>query len=119
MDILEFRDYCLSFKGTSEDTPFDEKTLVFKVMGKMFALVDIDNFSFTNLKAKPEKVIRLKQEYEGIIEGFHMNKKYWISVKLDGSISDAMIKKLIKNSYNEVVAKLTKKQKEELKKIDN
>jgi predicted DNA-binding protein (MmcQ/YjbR family) len=114
MNIEEFRNFCLSFKGATENLPFDENTLVFKVMNKMFALVNIDEFDYTNLKCEPEKCVELRNEYDSITPGFHMNKKHWISVKTDGSIPDDLLKNLITNSYNLIVAKLTKKQKNEL-----
>ena len=115
MNIEEFRNYCLSFKAATEDLPFDETTLVFKVMNKMFVLVDIDTYDYVNLKCKPEDCEDLQNEYDGITPGFHMNKKHWVSVKTDNSISDKLMKKLVSDSYNLIVAKLTKKQKEELK----
>jgi len=114
MHIDQFREFCLSLKGTTEDLPFDETTLVFKVMGKMFALVDIDSYDFVNLKCKPEICEELRNNYEDISPGYHMNKKHWVSVKTKGTITDKMLKELITNSYNLIVSGLTKKQKEEL-----
>ena len=115
MNIEEFRNFCLSFKAATEDLPFDEKTLVFKIMNKMFALVDIDDYNYVNLKCEPQKCEELRDEYDGISLGFHMNKKHWVSVKTDSSISDELMKKLVSDSYNLIVSKLTKKQKEELR----
>ncbi len=117
MTIDEYRNFCLSLKGTTENLPFDETTLVFKIMNKMFALVDIDEYDFVNLKCLPADCEKLRNEYIGISPGYHMNKKHWISVKTDGSINDNMLKELTANSYNLIVSKLTKKQKEELKKL--
>ena len=77
MDIIEFRDYCLSKKGTSEEFPFDNKTLVFKVMGRVFTLCNIDDFKSYNLKCDPEWAIELREEFNGIKPGFHMNKIVW------------------------------------------
>lgn len=114
MNIEELRNFCLSQKGATEDLPFDETTLVFKVMGKMFALFDIDEFNFINLKCVPEKCEELRNEYEGITPGYHMNKKHWVSVAMNGSVSDELLKELVTESYNLIVSKLTKKQKEEL-----
>lgn len=77
MNIQEFRDFCLSFKEVTEEFPFDNNTLVFKVMGKMFALCDVDEFESTNLKCDPTIAIQLREEYPGIvIPGYHMNKKH-------------------------------------------
>lgn len=114
MNIEEFRSYCLSLKGTSEDLPFDNKTLVFKVMGKMFALTNLETFESINLKCDPEHAIELREQYEAVTPGYHMSKKHWNTVILDYSIDDDLIYEWIKDSYNLVVAKLTKKQKEEL-----
>lgn len=117
MNIEEFRSYCLSLKGTSEDLPFDNRTLVFKVMGKMFALTNLESFESINLKCNPEKAIELREQYEAVKPGYHMSKKHWNTVNLDYSIEDNTIYEWIKDSYNLVVEKLTKKQKEELSKL--
>jgi len=116
MDIEEFRNFCLSFRGATEDLPFDETTLVFKIKNKMFALIDIDKFDYVNLKCEPQICEELRNEHDGISAGYHMNKKHWVSVMLDGSVCDRLLKELVENSYNLVVSKLTRKQKEELNK---
>lgn len=117
MNIEEFRVYCLSLKGTTEDLPFDNKTLVFKVMGKMFALTNLENFVSINIKCNPEKATELREQYEAVKPGYHMSKKHWNTILIDNTISDGLIYEWIKNSYDLVVAKLTKKQKEELSKL--
>lgn len=117
MNIEEFRNFCLSFKGATEDLPFDDKTLVFKVMGKMFALVDIDKYDFVNLKCVPQNCEELTNEYDGISPGWHMNKKHWISVKTDGSVPDRLFKEIVLNSYDLIVSGLSKKLKQELKEL--
>ena len=114
MNIEEYREYCLSFKGTSEGFPFDQKTLVFYVMGKMFALTDVDEFKSINLKCDPEEAINLRETHSAITPGYHMNKKHWNTIKMDESIENQLLKKMIKNSYDLVVLKLTKKEKLEL-----
>ncbi len=114
MNIEEYRDFCLSKPGVTEGFPFDNKTLVFKVMEKMFALTDVDNFISINLKCNPEKAIELREEYDGIYPGHHMSKKHWNTVKVNEDVSDDFIYKLINHSYELVVSKLTKKLKEEL-----
>lgn len=115
MNIEYYREYCLSKPGTSEGMPFDDKVLVFKVMGKMFALTDIDAFASVNLKCDPERAIELREQHDGnIIPGYHMNKKHWNTITTDGSVPDTLIKELIDHSYELVVKSLTKKQKEEL-----
>lgn len=114
MNIEELRDYCIQKKGVTEDFPFDKITLVFKVMGKMFALVDVENFDFINLKSDPEKAVELREKYEGIKPGYHMSKVHWNSVYVNTDVSDKLVLELIDESYKLVVSSLTKKLKEEL-----
>ena len=114
MNIEEFREYCLSFKGTEEKLPFDETTLVFYVKGKMFCLTDIEEFDLINVKCDPEEAVMLREQYEEVIPGYHMNKKHWNSIKTDGNVSDKLIKEWVSNSYNLVVAGLSKKLQKEL-----
>lgn len=115
MNIESFRDYCLSLKGTTDDMPFDESTLVFKVMGKMFALTNIDTFESINLKCNPEKAIELREQYDGIVlPGYHMNKQHWNTIIMDDNISDAILKSWIKDSYDLVAATLTIKMRNKL-----
>lgn len=115
MNIEAFRTYCLSKKGVTEEFPFDEKTLVFKVMGKMFALCGLERVpSQVNLKCDPERAIALREEFDGgIIAGWHMNKTHWNTVVLE-SIPPKLVIELIDHSYDLVVAKFTKKLKQEL-----
>ena len=116
MNIEDFRTYCLTKPGTTEDFPFDNKTLVFKVMGKMFALTSIESFSSVNLKCDPEKALDLRADYSGILPGYHMNKKHWNTVLINNSdVSDDLAKDLINHSYDLVVGGLTKKLQKELK----
>ena len=115
MNIEEFREYCLSFPGTDEALPFDENTLVFKVMGKMFALTDLDQFESINLKCDPEKAITLREQYSAVQPGYHMNKKHWNTVLCVGDVSDVLLKQWIKESYDLVVSGLPKKLQGELK----
>ena len=110
LNIEEFRDFCLAKPGTTEETPFGPATLVFNVMGKMYALSGIDNFEFINLKCDPEYAIELREQYDGAIRpGYHMNKKQWNSVDTNGDVPAAMIYQLINHSYELVVNKLPKK----------
>ncbi len=106
MNIESFRDYCLGKKGVVETFPFGENTLVFKVMNKMFALTDVDDFQSVNLKCDPEWAIELREKYAAIIPGYHMNKKHWNTVLIDGSLSDDFVQKMIDHSYKLVVSKL-------------
>ena len=106
MNIEELREYCLSKKETTESFPFDKETLVFKVFDKMFALTNLEGDLHVNLKCDPEKAIELREKYSSVIPGYHMNKKYWNTVIIDGSVSDQLIREWIDHSYNEVVKKL-------------
>ncbi|MCI1751643.1 MAG: MmcQ/YjbR family DNA-binding protein [Flavobacteriales bacterium] len=114
MNIEQFRQLCLEKPGTTEETPFGPDTLVFKVMGKMFALIDITNFESINLKCDPERAVALREEYEGIIPGYHMSKVHWNTVTTDGSVRDSLIRELLDHSYALVVASLPKKVRAEL-----
>jgi predicted DNA-binding protein (MmcQ/YjbR family) len=114
MNITFFREYCLSKPGTSEDTPFDENTLCFKVGGKIFAIIDIELFESVNLKCDPERAIELREEFTGIVPGFHMNKKHWNTVSFDGSVPDKFILKLVDHSYNLIFNSLPKKIRESI-----
>ena len=115
MNIEELRAYCLSLKGVTEDFPFDENTLVFKVVGKMFCLTDLEGDFTINVKNEPEKNIELREEYQAIKPGYHMNKVHWNSIEINGSIPDDVIKNLIDESYDLVVMKLTKQEQFKLK----
>jgi len=115
MNIEELREYCISLKGATEDFPFDENTLVFKVVGKMFCLTPLEGKLSIALKNDPEKNIELREEYPAVKPGYHFNKKHWNTVDIDGSISDNMLKDLIDESYDLVVSKLTKSEKQSLK----
>ena len=114
MNIEEIREYCLSKKGVEEDFPFDQTTLVFKVMGKIFVLTDLEGPLSLNLKCDPEKVIDLRERYPAIQPGYHMNKQHWNTVMVDGSLSNAFIRELIDESYMLVVEKLSGRLKKEL-----
>lgn len=114
MNIEELRTWCISKKGVSEDFPFDETTLVFKVMGKMFALTDLEGDLSINLKCDPEKAVELRELYPCVMPGYHMNKRHWNTILLDGSVPDQLIRQWMDHSYALVVEKLTKKQQNEL-----
>ena len=98
MDIESFREHCIVKKGVTEEFPFDNQTLVFKVMGKVFALADVDLFTSVNLKCDPERAVELRERYDGIQPGYHMNKKHWNTVLMDGTIPDVHTKELIDHS---------------------
>ena len=114
MNIESYRSYCLSKKGVSEEFPFGPEVLVFKVMGKVFALSSVENFSSINLKVDPERGVELRDAHPAVQPGYHMNKKHWITVLIDGSIPDKLLRLWIDESYQLVVAKLTKTQKSAL-----
>jgi predicted DNA-binding protein (MmcQ/YjbR family) len=116
MNLDTFRKYCLSKKGVTEDTPFDETTLVFRVGGKIFALTDIEQVHFSfNLKCDPELAIELREKYECVTPGWHMNKKHWNTVEPDSSISEKAIMEMLDHSYELVYNSLSKKEKEKIK----
>jgi len=118
MNIETFREHCISKKGVKEAFPFGEGTLVFKVMGKMFALLPLDEeIPRINLKADPEWSIQLREMHHQITGGFHMNKKHWNTVKLEDGLDTKLIVKMIDHSYDLVVSKLTKKLKAELENL--
>ncbi len=118
MNVEELRNYCLAKKGTEETFPFDSETLVFKVMGKMFALIPLERVPpQCNLKCNPERAIELREEYDGVITpGYHMSKKHWNTLFLE-NLPPNFIMELVDHSYNLVVAGLTKKLQEELKQL--
>ncbi|MCF8261608.1 MAG: MmcQ/YjbR family DNA-binding protein [Melioribacteraceae bacterium] len=108
------RNYCLTKKEVTESFPFDEEVLVFKVAGKMFCLINSVKPFYVNLKCDPEKAIELREEYEEIKPGYHMNKSLWNSVYLTGSLTDSHIKEMIDNSYKLIVESLKKKDRERI-----
>jgi predicted DNA-binding protein (MmcQ/YjbR family) len=115
MNIEEFRDYCLSKKYVTESFPFNEKTLVFKVADKMFALSGLEHIPATvNLKCNPEKSLELREQYSEVIEAFHMSKIHWNTITIEGGLTNDFIKELIDHSYDLVVRGMTKKKQREL-----
>ena len=114
MDLNDIIEFCSRLKGSEETFPFDKTTLVFKVMGKMYALIDIHESNTINLKCDPEMAIDLRERYEEIEPGWHMNKSYWNTVNLRGILKDSMVQEMIVNSYDLVVKSLTKKLRDEL-----
>ena len=114
MNIESFRDFCLAKPGTTESFPFDQKTLVFKVGGKMYALTDVDTFDGVNLKCDPEHAIDLRETYQGVQPGYHMNKQLWNTVKTNQDVPEELFKQLIDHSYELIVNSLPKRIKDEL-----
>lgn len=105
--------FTATLPGTEDSFPFDAKTLVLKVGGKMYLLVDAENPKQMNLKCDPERAIELRERYDGIQPGYHMNKKHWNTVDLQGSVDEKLIFELVKHSYELVFASLPKKVRDE------
>jgi len=109
MDAVEFREYCLGKPNTTEGMPFGETVLVFKVAGKMFALMSLDELPATaNLKCDPDLALDLRDRYEQVRPGYHMNKKHWNTVEIDSGIPEAELRGMIDHSYNLVVQSVPK-----------
>ncbi len=111
MNIEAYRSYCLAKKGVTEEFPFNETTLVFKVMGKMFAVTDIEVFAGINLKVEPEQGVLLREQYEFVQPAYHMNKMHWMTVSLEAGAPDRLVLHWTDRSYDLVVKGLTKSQK--------
>lgn len=114
MNIEELRDYCLAKPLVEECFPFDATTLVFKVAGKMFALVDLEDNHWVNLKCDPDLVDELRERYDEVLPGYHMHKKHWNTVRLDGSLSNELVCSWIDDSYGLVVKSFSGKKRQEL-----
>lgn len=110
MNIEQLHEYALSLPDVTESFPFDETTLVMKAGGKMFLLVslDADPLQF-NVKSDPERAIELREEYECVLPGYHMNKKHWNTIVVDGTLTNKQLKEMVLDSYNLIMKK--KKQK--------
>ena len=103
----ELHRHCLSFPGSAETFPFGSATSVFKVVGKMFALSRLDeNPLCVSLKCEPDVAVQLREAHAGVIPGYHLNKRHWNTVMIDGSLPDQMIKDMIEDSYDLVISKL-------------
>lgn len=119
MNIEQFHTFCLAKKGVEETFPFGEDTLVFKVMGKMFAITGLDAEEFTvNLKCDPERAIELRETYPDDIQpGWHMNKKHWNTVRFETGLDHSLLIELINHSYDLIVKSLPKKEQERLQQL--
>ena len=117
MNIETLRNYCLSKTGANESFPFGEDTLVFKVGGKVFALTSMDARPLSvNLKCNPELAVELREQYDAVRPGYHMNKVHWNTVIIDGTIRESDLKTWIDHSYELIVASLPKTVRQELEK---
>ena len=113
MNVERFREYCLAKSGVTEDSPFGPEHIVFKVGGKMFALLAFEEVPPTaNLKCNPDLALELRDRYEQVRPGYHMNKKHWNTVEIDLGIPEAELCKMIDHSYELVVQGLPKAQRE-------
>ena len=114
MNFEDFREYCLRKPFVSEGFPFDQDTLVFKVDSKMFALADVDSFNSINLKADPERSIEMRERYNAVQPGYHMNKKHWNTILVNADLPEDLFFQLIDESYSLVYLSLSKKRRDEL-----
>lgn len=115
MNIEELRDYCISKKGVEETLPFGPDTLVFKVLGKVFLIVGLDSNPIEfNVKCDPEKAIELREQHDCVKSGYHMNKKHWNTIIVDGSVTIKLLQSWIDDSYILVAKGLTKVEQQKL-----
>lgn len=108
MNIEILREHCLSLPATSESFPFDNETLVFKVVDKMFCLANVEPFESFNVKCDPERAVELREQYQAVKPGYHMNKQHWNTISADGSIADEQLLQWVSDSYELVVKSLPK-----------
>ncbi|MFB7464342.1 MmcQ/YjbR family DNA-binding protein [Streptomyces sp. NPDC056224] len=111
MTPAQLREFCLSFNAAVEEFPFTPETSVFKVLGKVFALTALDAEPLkVNLKCEPELAVRLREEHAAVVPGYHMNKRHWNTVTAGGpdALADEMVRELVEDSYDLVVAGLPK-----------
>lgn len=115
MNIEQFREYCLSKKGVTEDFPFDEVTLCLRVAGKIFAITGLDSEYFTvNLKCDPDFALELREQHPEVQPGWHMNKKHWNTVDFEGALDERLLRQLIDHSYEMVLKSLKKAERDGL-----
>lgn len=114
MHIESFRDFCLSLDGVTESFPFDQKTLVFKVGNKMFALADIEEFESFNVKCDPELAVELRERYDAVQPGYHMNKTHWNTVYINRDMDEKELYEQVRNSYTLIFNSLPKKVRDEI-----
>jgi predicted DNA-binding protein (MmcQ/YjbR family) len=118
MTYARAKELCLCLPGTSCDYPFDEVTLVFRVSDKMFALINESREPLSiNLKCNPDEALVLRSMYEEVTAGYHMNKKHWNTIQLEGVLSDEQIESMIQHSYDLVFSKLKKAERERISKL--
>lgn len=113
MNIEELHYYCSLKQGSTDSFPFDNRTLAYKVYGKIFAIIDTENYTFVNLKCEPEYALDLRERYEAIQPGFHMSHKHWNTIQFHTDVDDTLLKELIDHSYQLVYKGLSKKVRDE------
>lgn len=114
MQIEQLRDFCINHSAVTEEFPFDNDTLVFKVAGKMFALTSLANPVSVNLKCDPEKALEYRASYGAVTPGYHMSKIHWNTVAFNGDVDDKLLLQMVEDSYQLVVKGLPKKVRESL-----
>ena len=114
MNIEELREYCIKKNGVTETFPFGELTLVFKVGGKIFLITSLDESNSFNAKCDPERAMELREQYTEVIPGYHMNKKHWNTVYMDGQLPNKLLREIIDHSYELVLSGLPKKTRDKL-----
>ncbi len=113
MDLSTLRDYCLGKPGTSEDMPFGDGVLVFRVGGKIFALAMVESIPLRfNLKCDPQQALELRERYESVLPGYHQDKRHWNTIIADGSVPARELRGMIDHSYELVAKSLNKKDRE-------
>lgn len=117
MNLEQVRNFCLSKKGATETLPFDEDTPVYKVMNKIFLLANLTTPYSINIKCDPEKAVELREKYDDVVPGYHMNKIHWNTVYIETTIPDKLFYEWIDHSYNLIVKGLKRKDREELEKL--
>jgi len=108
MNIESFRDYCLSLPLVTEDMPFDDTVIVYRLKGKIFGCITTDKPDLIVLKCDPTYALELRAQYDAVEGAWHWNKKYWNQIVLNGSLTDGELSGLIRHAYNEVNKKLPK-----------
>ena len=115
INVESLRNYCISKPFVTEEFPFDEVTLVFKVAGKMFALLPLDEIKLLiSLKCDPDRSVELREQYPAIIGAYHMNKKHWNMIEINGSVASELVLSLVDHSYDLVFSALPKRTREQL-----
>lgn len=110
MNIEQLREYCISKPGVTESFPFGEDTLVFKVGDKLFLLTGLEEGNRFNVKCDPEQAVELRERYHEVQPGYHMNKRHWNTVYIDGNLNDKQLYGMIDHSYDLVLKSLPKQQ---------